>query len=80
MNSIYNIEKIVDEWNDIEVHPIFESENGFCEIVPEGQHHFWSVYLKQIDGRSICIADIESKKDAFTLAKLIVNTSIKYQR
>lgn len=69
----------IDYWNNVEVHPIFENESGYCEIVPEGQHHFWSVYLKQVDGRSICIADIESKDEAYKLGTLIVFTSAKFK-
>ncbi len=62
-------------WNDIEVHPIIELEEGVCEVIQEGKESFWSVYLHQLDGGIKCIADVKSKIEAEILAELIHNCS-----
>jgi hypothetical protein len=28
------------KWNDIEIHPIFQDLNGYCDVVEEGKEHF----------------------------------------
>lgn len=58
-------------WNDIEIHPIIEIEKGICEVIQDGKESFWSVYLHQLDGGLKCIADVESKIEAESLAELI---------
>jgi hypothetical protein len=58
-------------WNDIEIFPIFESSDGYCEVVDEGRETFWSVYIHQVQGGVRCIADVPTKNDAKKLAELI---------
>jgi hypothetical protein len=64
------------KWDKIEINPVFENENGCCEVVDEGNETFWSVYLHQISGGVKCVADLPSKNDAIKLAQLL-NSSTK---
>ncbi len=62
-------------WDDIEILPIKEFNNGICEEVKEGEEDFWSIYLHQLNGGLECIADLKTKKEAEKLAELIENAS-----
>lgn len=59
-------------WDEIEIHPIVEVENGFCEVVDEGEESFWSVYLHQVNGGVRCIADLPTKNDALKFKQLLI--------
>ena len=62
-------------WNNIEILPMKELENGICEEVVESKEDFWSVYLHQLNGGLECIADLKTKQEAEKLAKLIENAA-----
>ena len=64
-------EEAKSKWDEIEIHPIVEDENGFCEVVNEGQESFWSVYLHQTNGGLKCIADLPTKNDALKFEQLL---------
>lgn len=64
-------EEAESNWNDFEIHPVFEDENGFCETVEEGKETFWSVYLHQLNGGVHCIADLPTKNDAIKFVQLL---------
>ncbi len=64
-------EEAESNWNDIEIHPVFEDENGFCDVVNEGKETFWSVYLHQLNGGLKCVADLPTKDNAFKFAQLL---------
>jgi len=74
-NSLQYLKFIPEEakskWDEIEIHPIVEDENGFCEVVNEGQESFWSVYLHQTNGGLNCIADLPTKNDALKFEQLL---------
>ena len=65
----------VSYWDDIEIHPIKELENGVCETVEAGEEDFWSVYLHQLVGGVKCVADLKTKQQATKLAELIINAA-----
>jgi hypothetical protein len=58
-------------WNEIEIFPIYEDEDGICDIVNEGNESYWSVFLHQIGGGLRCIANLPSKNEAIKFAQLI---------
>ncbi len=62
-------------WDDVEVHPIWEDDNGFCEVVEEKYAMFWSVYLHRIEGGVECVADVSTKEEAINLSKLILTAA-----
>lgn len=64
-------EEAKSNWDAIEIHPIIEDENGYCEVVDEGEESFWSVYLHQINGGVRCIADLPTKNDALKFKQLL---------
>lgn len=64
-------EEANSKWDEIEIHPIFEDENGLCEVVDEGDEKFWSVYLHQVSGGLRCIADLPTKNDAIKFKQLL---------
>jgi hypothetical protein len=65
-NSLQYLKFIPEEaeskWDEIEINPIVEDENGYCDVVNEGEELFWSVYLHQLNGGVNCIADLPQKK------------------
>ena len=58
-------------WDDVEVHPVARLEDGSCEVVDEGEHSFWSVYVHLVEGGVQCVADLFSKKQALTFADFL---------
>lgn len=64
-------EDVETKWDEIEINPIIENENGYCEVVNEGKETFWSVYLHQLNGGVKCIADLPTKEDALKFSQLI---------
>lgn len=86
-NSLQYLKFIPEEaetkWDEIEINPIVEDENGYCEVVNEGEELFWSVYLHQINGGVKCIADLPTKEDALKFSQLInslTKTIIRYSK
>ncbi len=86
-NSVQYLKFIPEEadtnWDEIEINPIVEDENGYCEVVNEGEELFWSVYLHQLNGGVKCIADLPTKKDALKFSQLInslTKTRIHYSK
>lgn len=65
-------EEAKSKWDDIEIHPVVEDENGFCEVIDEGEESFWSVYLHQVNGGVRCIADLPTKNDALKFKQLLI--------
>lgn len=74
-NSLQYLKFIPEEakskWDAIEIYPIFEDENGFCEVTSEGQESFWSVYLHQTNCGLRCVADLPTKNDALKFEQLL---------
>jgi hypothetical protein len=64
-------EEAETKWDEIEIHPIIEDENGYCEVINEGQESFWSVYLHQTNGGLRCVADLPTKNDALKFEQLL---------
>ena len=62
-------------WDYLEFMPVYEDENGVCEVVDEGEESFWSVYLHQISGGVVCIADLPSKELAALFAETLENAT-----
>jgi hypothetical protein len=60
-------------WDDVEIQPVSEDEQGNCDVCNEGEETFWSVYLHQVEGGVKCIADLPTKALAEQLAALITN-------
>lgn len=71
---------IPDKWDNIEIQPINEDEDGNCEPVlnNESDIHFYSVYLHDVNGGFMCIADCTSKSEANVLSDLIKITSLNF--
>ena len=70
------------QWDEIEVHPVMviqEKDESICEICDEGKEDFWSVYLHDIEGGIVCIADVEDKAQANNLAQLIRNCTNNFK-
>lgn len=59
------------KWDDIEIMPVFEDNNGNCEPCEPEQANFYSVYLHQVTGGVQCIADLPTEKEANEFAKLL---------
>lgn len=74
-NSLQYLKFIPEEaetkWDEIEINPVVEEENGYCEVVNEGEETFWSVYLHQLNGGLKCIADLPTKDNALKFAQLL---------
>ena len=86
-NSLQYLKFIPEEaetkWDEIEINPIVEDENGYCEVATEGEELFWSVYLHQLNGVVKCIADLPTKEDALKFSQLInslTKTRIRYSK
>lgn len=62
-------------WDNIEILPIKQFENGICDEVNEGEEDFWSVYLHQLNGGLECVADLTTKQEAIQFANLLENAS-----
>ena len=67
-------------WDDIEVSPVQYVDEHVkgrqcVEVCEEHEADFWSVYLHQVEGGVMCVADLPSKEQAEALARLIHNTS-----
>lgn len=76
-------EEAETNWDEIEINPIVENENGYCEVVDEGEELFWSVYLHQLNGGVKCIADLPTKEDALKFSQLInslIKTRMRYSK
>ena len=76
-------EEAETNWDEIEINPIVEDENGYCEVVDEGEELFWSVYLHQLNGGVKCIADLPTKEDALKFSQLInslFKTRMRYSK
>jgi len=68
----------LDPWDDIEIQPVFCDEDGNCEVCNEGEQTFYSVYLHQVSGGVLCIADLPTLELAQNLASLIKNACGSY--
>jgi hypothetical protein len=86
-NSLQYLKFIPEEaetkWDEIEINPIVEDENGYCDVVNEGKETFWSVYLHQLNGGVKCIADLPTKEHALKFSQLInslTKTRIRYSK
>ena len=83
--NILNFSPVLAEmqWDEIEVHPVMvinpEEDESICEICDEGKEDFWSVYLHDIEGGVVCIADVEDKTQANNLAQLIRNCAENFK-
>lgn len=71
MKTRFYPEEAKSNWDAVEVNPVFEDENGNCDVVDEGQESYWSVYLHQVEGGVKCIADLPTKDLANDFSKLI---------
>lgn len=62
----------IDElWDEAEYHPVREIEPLVFEQCREGREDFWSVYVHLITGGLMCVADVETKEQAASLASLL---------
>jgi len=68
------------KWDEVEIEPVRENASGDCEPVEEGQETFWSVYLHQIEGGVVCIADLPTKDLAIGLKELIENAARSFAK
>jgi hypothetical protein len=59
------------QWDDIEVHPVKDFNNGTAEVCEEGEENYWSVYVHNVEGGIICVADVPDKVQGYRLRKLI---------
>ena len=62
---------IIDKWDDVEVHPVWDDGEGNCDVCDKGQETYWSVYLHLVEGGVICIADLPNEKLANDFAAVI---------
>lgn len=66
---------ITDQWDNIEINRCREDENGNVEPVYDENdiqpNDFWSVYLHQVKGGVICIADLPTEEMGYDLANLL---------
>lgn len=63
-------------WDNVEIMPVWcRSEDDVCDVCDAGKESMWSVYLHQVSGGVVCIADTPSEKDAEDLMTLIKNLS-----
>lgn len=80
--TIYSTETIPEQWDNVEVEPVKEDEDdkiGISRTFGEGQPDFYSVYLHNVEGGSICIADSETEEQANNLADLIRKSVNNYK-
>jgi hypothetical protein len=66
---------MVMQWDEVEYHPcktVNDGENGqYTEQCEPDEAEFWSVYLHDIQGGILCVADVENETQAKNLASLI---------
>lgn len=72
---VFTPENAAYPWDNIEIHPVKEIQNGIFETVDEGNEDFWSIYLHCLHGELECIADVSTKYEAKQLAQLIDNAT-----
>lgn len=80
MKTLFIPEAAKTKWDSIEVHPVWDDGNGNCEPCEEGEESFWSVYLHQVEGGILCIADLPTKELSLQLAELIENAVSNNQK
>ena len=70
--TIYPPDNVPAQWDNVEVEAIKEDEEHGCSrTFGEGNPDFYSVYLHNVEGGAICIADCETEEQANNLADLI---------
>lgn len=62
-------------WDNVEIMPVWCREDEVCDVCDAGKESMWSVYLHQVSGGVVCIADTPTEKDAEDLMTLIKNLS-----
>jgi hypothetical protein len=58
-------------WDALEVHPVFEEEDGNCSVCEPDEATFFSVYVHDVNGGVLCIADLPTLDEAEELRELI---------
>lgn len=77
-------EAVPDKWDNIEIDAIIEDNDGNCEVVhateetPNPEIDFYSVYLHDVDGGVMCIADCKTEIEAIVLKELLTKTVLNY--
>lgn len=68
------------KWDSVEINPVFDDGKMSIDVVDEGNETYWSVYLHQIEGGVQCIADVDTKEQAFALKDLIETLIKSYKK
>lgn len=79
-DPVYITESLCN-WDDVEIHPFIEVEPGMYEVCEDvDKADIWSVYLHNVEGGIICIADFNSYEDAMKFANVLQILVDKFQR
>ena len=65
-------------FDNIETSPIKQLEDC-CEVCDKGEEDFWSVYLHNVEGGAVCVADVATEEQANALVELLKYTSTHYK-
>lgn len=80
ITAVFVPEQATTPWDAVEVQPVCFIDNGAnCEVCDKGQEDFWSVYLHQVEGGVLCVADLPTEAAADKLAELIRNAAKTFQ-
>lgn len=60
-------------WTSVEFQPVCRENDGDgVSVCDEGEEDFWSVYMRDMKGHAMCIADVPDRQSASDLAALLV--------
>jgi hypothetical protein len=76
--TIEFVADIMEDWDNVEVHPCKDYPEGTEQCEPE-EAEFWSVYLHMVAGGLCCIADLPTQELAETFADMVRNLAAKYK-
>jgi len=68
------------QWDNVEICPVFDDGKGNVEMCAEGQHSYWSVYLRKSSEYVLCVADCDTKEQAEALGLLLSNAAQSFSK
>lgn len=78
--TIYPPEQVPEQWDNIEIEAIKEDkEHGCSRTFGEGVADFHSVYLHDVNGGAMCIADCETEAQAVEVAETLKRMVLHYK-
>lgn len=75
-------EAFTEPWDNLEVERVSEDEGGSYPVYDkedETPNDFWSVYAHQVEGGTMCAADVPTEQDANELVAMITRAVKSYK-